>query len=636
METCHREPQRVPAASPPPTVVIEASAHASRNGVVVDRFRARSSAGAVEGSGRWSAESGAVEARVRSSAFPLTAIPGVPSVPGLESLLTGELEIAGTLPALTGRGSVSATRTVWQGTALPDLRLDLVSDGHAITLDGSIAQRPWLTGRVPLETPWPLHLDVDLAPLPVNALMRAFPALEKRDASMALSGRASVDVDLASPSRVRYEAHVDTAEGRLTQAWRTGPFSVRGTLDDVAVDGLEMQFDLGRLRVDGRIGLANDTSDRLTITGAAPLSHLALVTPVEEADGEALIDVTLTGRLARPSWAGTVRVADGLIRQGALRVDDVELVARLDDRGVEISQASARVAGGHVYGTGALALREAPSERYRLELHARGIDLARLMPARENGPDITAVVDADIRVDSDRPSLDAVRADGSLNSLTVSAAGRTLGLEAPVALSVRAGTLTHTALRLTGSAGHLALESTVSLGGGQPQLVVGIDGEVDLVVVQPMMGDSGSLTGLARVQGRVERDQDGWHARGEARVDIERLVFTDPAIVVSDVSAILRGEGERIEVVEGAARVGDGRVSIVRGHLLLPSAGGDVDLALRVDRVPLEYPWDFARAHPGTSGSRVDPGRIAWGATSWCTVRSSSRRTRAGRPGSIG
>lgn len=307
--------------TPATTVLVEASARASRDGVVVDRFRARGGEGAVEGSGRWSAESGAVEARARSSAFPLTAIPGVSPPPGLESQLTGELEISGTLPAPTGRGSISATRTVWRGAALPDLRVDLASDGRTVTLEGSIAQQPWLTGRMPLAAPWPLHLDLDLAPPPVNALLRAYPAMAKRDASTTLSGRALVDVELASPSRVRYQAHVDAAEGRFTQPWRTEPFSIRGTLDDVAVDDFEVQFDFGRLRVDGRIGLANDTPDRLTITGAAPLSHLALVTPIDEADGDALIDVTLTGRLASPSWAGTVRVASGLIRQAALRVE---------------------------------------------------------------------------------------------------------------------------------------------------------------------------------------------------------------------------------------------------------------------------------------------------------------------------
>ncbi len=526
---------------------------------------------------------------MQASEFPLTAIPWIPPLPGLESVLTGEMEIAGTLPAPTGRGVVSATRTTWRGSALPDLRVDLTSDGREITLKGAVGQTPLLTGRMPLTTPWPLHVDVDLAALPVGDLMRVFLPRARADAFATLSGRGLVDLELASPSGVRYEALVDGAEGRFKEPWKAGPFSVRGTLDAVSIDDLEMQFGLGRLRVAGEVGLGHDASGRLVVAGVAPLSYLALVTPVEEADGEAQIDVTLTGRVARPTVAGTVRVAGGLIRQGALRVDDIELDATLDDRRIELRHASARVAGGHVRATGAVALEQTTADRYRLEVHGQGIDVARLMAPRDGGPDITAIVDADMRVVADRLSLDALRGDGSLTSVSVSVAGRTLRLDAPVAMAVRAGTLTHGPLRLAGSGGGVTLESTVAIVDGQAQLALGIDGEIDLVVANPMLGDSVALAGVARVQGRVERDADGWHARGDARVDNARAVFTDPAIVVSNVSVALRAEGDRIDVVEGSARVGDGTLAVT-GGLLLSNAGVDVDLVLRADRVPLDYP----------------------------------------------
>jgi outer membrane protein assembly factor BamA len=568
------------------TVLVEAAARASSRGVVVDQVRARTGTGVVVGSGRWSS-GGDVEARVRASEFPLAALPGVPLVPGLESMLSGDLEISGTRFAPKGRGSVSATRTVWRGAALPDVRVALSSDGREITLAGSTAQRPLLTGRLPLVAPWPLHLDIDLAGLPTAELMRAVPGLATRDASATLSGRGLVDLELASPSGIRYEARVEGAEGSFTQHWTAGPFSVRGTLDDVSVENLEMQFGVGRLRIDGQVGLAGEASGRLTIAGAAPLSHLAIVTPIEEAAGDALLDVTLTGSAVHPAVTGTVRVENGLIRWGTLRVEGLELVAAMDDRGVEIRHATAQVAGGRVHAKGALALPPRPSDVHRLDLHAMGIDLARLLPPRDNA--VTVVVDGDLRVGFDDMSPDGVRAEGSLTRVAVSASGRTLGLDAPVALSVRSGTLTHAPLRLAGSAGHVTLASAVALVDGQAQLAVDVDGEVDLVVARPLLGDSGTLAGLARVHGRVERDAGGWHARGDARVDGGRLALADPEIVLDEVAATVRAEGQRIEVVEGSARVGDGGVSVT-GRLLLSSEGADVDLVLRASRVPLEYP----------------------------------------------
>jgi outer membrane protein insertion porin family len=404
-----------------------------------------------------------------------------------------------------------------------------------------------------------------------------------------VSGRGVVELELDSPSRVRYEARVEGAEGTFTQPWKTGPFAVRGNLDAVSVRDLEVQSGFGRLRIDGQVGLTHDAFDPLVVAGTAPLSHLALMTPVDEANGEVVVDVVVTGRVARPSLAGTVRVAGGLVRQGPLRFDDLELLAAMDDRGVEIRQASARIAGGHVRATGNVALQQPSPERYRLELHVQGVDLAQLTAPRQDGPTITTLVDADMHVVADRLSLEAVRGEGALTRVSVSVAGNTLGLEAPVAMTVRSGTLTHAPLRLAGSAGGVTLDAALAFVAGQTQFSVGVDGELDLVVANPMLGDAVALAGLARVNGRVERDANGWHARGDARVKDGRMVFTDPSVVVSNVTATLHADGQRIDVLEGSARIGDGGVAVT-GRLLLSSAGADVDLVLRADRVPLEYP----------------------------------------------
>lgn len=572
-----------------PTIVIDASGRASGRGVVVDRFTARGGAGTLEGDGRWSAGSGHLEARVRATEFPLAAVPGVWSQPDLASTLSGQLEISGTLPAPAGRGHVTATQTAWRGTPLPDLRVDLVSDGRQVTLEGRLGPMGVLTGQMPLERPWPLHLDIDLAALPVTEVMRVFPTLARHGASATLAGRGSIDIELASPSSVRYEARVESAEGSFTQTWKAGSFSVRGTPDAVSIQDLEMQFGFGRLRIDGQVGLDPEASTQLTVVGSAPLSYLALMPQVDEADGEALIDLTVTGRLARPSLSGSLRVEDGLIRHGSVRLDDLKLVAAMDERGVEIRQAAARVAGGHLRATGGLTREPSAADTYRLDVQAKGIDVGQFMTQRDDGAAVTALMDADLRIVSDRLSLDAVRGEGALTGLVVSVAGRTLGLEAPVAVSVQSGRLSHAPLRLAGSAGGVTLESVIARVDDETHVALNADGDVDLVVVNPLLGESAALSGLARLQGRVERDADGWHAYGDARVSDGRFVFTDPAIVISSVSATLRAEGERIEVVEGSGRLGDGEVGVT-GHLLLSRDDVDVDLALRADRVPLEYP----------------------------------------------
>ena len=237
---------------------VELSVRASRRGVVVDRFRAGAGEGSIDGVGRWTAGTGQIEGRIKAVGLHLAAIPGIPRVPDLESVLAGELKVSGTLAAPKGGGHLSLTRTKWRHAVLPDLRLDISADGRAVDLEGRAAQQLLLTGRMPLERPWPLHLEVDLAALPVAALISAFSAASERDASVTLSGQGRADIRFGSPSSVRYEAYVASAEGRLMQPWRTGPFSVHGTLKALTVRDLEVVSEGGRLRVDGQIGVGSE------------------------------------------------------------------------------------------------------------------------------------------------------------------------------------------------------------------------------------------------------------------------------------------------------------------------------------------------------------------------------------------
>ena len=111
---------------------VELSVRASRRGVVVDRFRAGAGEGSIDGVGRWTAGTGQIEGRMKAVGLHLAAIPGIPRVPDLESVLAGELKVSGTLAAPKGGGHLSLTRTKWRHAVLPDLRLDISADGRAV------------------------------------------------------------------------------------------------------------------------------------------------------------------------------------------------------------------------------------------------------------------------------------------------------------------------------------------------------------------------------------------------------------------------------------------------------------------------------------------------------------------------
>ncbi len=203
-----RHRRRCPPASrpwPTPPVPVSSSIDSTR---APGQARSTGSAAGPRGPGPSTRALNAAE-------FHLTAIPGVPPVPDLESVLSGELRGIGDAGrADRPRLSRRRPQTVWREAALPDFRVDLTADGREVTLEGKVAQAVLLTGRMPLVAPWPLRLDVDLAALPMVELLRVFPALAARDASATVSGRGLVDIELGSPSRLRYEARVDGRRGQ--------------------------------------------------------------------------------------------------------------------------------------------------------------------------------------------------------------------------------------------------------------------------------------------------------------------------------------------------------------------------------------------------------------------------------------
>ena len=186
---------------------IETSGHASRRAVVIDRFKAREGAGTIEGHGRWVPLTGGIAARVRVADLHVSAASRLLRITNLESVLAGELEVSGTLAAPQGRGHLSATRTQWRAARLPDFHVALSSDGRTVNLEGRAAQRLLLTGKLTAGTPWPLRLDIDLGAFPLADVMRVLPKVSERGAWTAVSGRLLVDLELAAPSSVRYEAY---------------------------------------------------------------------------------------------------------------------------------------------------------------------------------------------------------------------------------------------------------------------------------------------------------------------------------------------------------------------------------------------------------------------------------------------
>ena len=294
---------------------IHVSATASPRALVVDRAAGELGGGVVEGSGTWSAEGGTIDARLKATGIRLERLPWLPpALSDLGTTASGELELSGRATAPSGRARLAFAGSIFERQPLPDLVLEAVADGHEVRLDGRSGDAPFLSGRMPLADPWPLHVDLDLAALPLTPLLRTVPALATAEATLALDGHASLDLPLRAPRELRYDARADGLRAHLGREWQAGPFTLRGDRRACAAEGLRIESGQSRLTVEGGVGLEATAPTRLEMHGELDLGDLAPLLPDGELGGMAALDLRVEGTASRPRVTGALRLSDGTAR----------------------------------------------------------------------------------------------------------------------------------------------------------------------------------------------------------------------------------------------------------------------------------------------------------------------------------
>ena len=555
---------------------------ASREKLTISDLAGTVFGGSIAAEGSWARTTDAIAGVVEAKGLRLAWPPGEIEAADVTSTVQASIDVSGTLAAPSGRARLTASGCTWRGTPLPDVVLDASADGATLQIDGRSGEQSLLTGHLALHEPWPLHLETDLGALPVAQVLLADPRLAAARATLAVSGRATVDVPLASPAEARFFARLDSAAGELVQPWQVSPFTVTGSREAVTLEGFRLRFGDAELRAEGTMA-SGPESKPLTIRGAVPLTILSSVVPLDEAAGVVSLDLTVTGRPADPSVRGSVHVDGSTLRVGTLRFDDVTFNGRLADGTVTVDQASGRAGGGSIEARGSVGIKP-PGGTSTLALQVRRVDLARL-GARLG--DLSALIDFDGALTAQRPALDALRGEGTLAALDLSASGRTLRLAAPVRWSVEGGRLTHSPAKLVGNGADLALD--VQADAGVPTVRVGAAGTLDLAILTPLLGGDAALGGNTAIRASVERTPTGWRLDGDASLTAGRLALVEPALSVTDIAATVRATGRRIDLVNGTATIGDGHVRF-DAHALTTDGGIETAAALHADRVPVEFP----------------------------------------------
>ncbi len=312
--------------------------------------------------------------------------------------------------------------------------------------------------------------------------------------------------------------------------------------------------------------------------------------------------VTLTGE-------ATVDNARILLREPRLAIDGLTGTLRATGARVELVDLTARVGDGQLTAAGHVTLPVSetspitpnPAERgFDLRVTATGVDLAPFFAtadARALESTSAVLVDFSAQLAAPALTLAALDGQGQLTRLELAAGEQAMHLDAPVTWRVRDGTLDHSPLRLRGASG-AALDVAAQLQAGQ--LAVRVNGQADLAVAQPFLGDTARLSGPVVLDLALATGPDGVTLSGEARVDQARILLREPRLAIDGLTGTLRATGARVELVDLTARVGDGQLTAA-GHVTLPSTDSlGVDVNLKFDRVPLNHPEGLRSRASGT------------------------------------
>ncbi len=534
-------------------------------------------------------DGGSLDGHVRIADVQLARLPWLPgpaALDGLVSTLSGEAEVSGRVDDPEGRLELRLAGTRYGDEAFPDLDLDAALAGAEARLAGRLGGEPVLSGRIDFDEQWPLHLDVELAALPMTRALRTLPGAYRERRSLAVTGQASLELPLREPGRLRYEARVDALEMDLGGGGASaGPFTVSGGRETVAIDGLDLRRGETRLRVDGELGLAADASRPLALRGEISLADVALVFADVDLEGDAVVNVTLGGRLDRLDISGEARLEGGRGRVGPLDIENLGLEAVAREGVLTIQEARAGVAGGAISARGQLPVGPLAEGAHTLEFELRGVDPGALLSEGPGDPALVAPLDLSGRIRATDLALDTIEAEGEITAWSVGAGKETLVLEKPATWRYGEGRLTLDGLRLRGGQGHLGVDGVWTPDG---DLRLHLSGETDLALLNPMLGGELRLSGPGRMDLTARGHAGALTLEGGASLENVRAVLREPPVVASGLTGSIEARGDSL-VLEARGAVGDGRLRLA-GTVVPKRDGPEVDITLDAERVPLVYP----------------------------------------------
>ncbi len=553
--------------------------------------------GTLDGRGLYALDSGSVDGSLRLTGMQLRELPLFDKFPyDVEGVVQFEATFAGTLQKPEGRARLAIGELTHNDTALPAVAFDLVAEDGNVHIEGTReGGETLLSGRLQLAGDYPLHLEIPLGALPVTEWMHSIGVLLDRDrAQWLMEGAAEVDVNLAAPETLAYEAKVESMEARFPNATvRASPFEVSGNADRLSISGFEMAGERLRLAVNGTIPFTRHQAIDVVAKGNLDLAFLGILDPELTTVGQADFNVTIGGSVSEPRVRGELHVRDGSGSYGDLRWSALNITLVAEDDRLKDVLLTAEVLDGTVTLAGELPMRSDAPGGF-LEVDIRDIDLAGLLPPERRAAELSVVISARGKINVPGLEVESLAGAGELGSLVIKVGNLSVAAVPDTPWRVDGGVLSVPSLRLEGAGGELDLEHlSLDLAGGLDAQGT-VKGRLNAEIFNPLLAAQGmQVGGEATLDVDIAIEQGSVSLRGGGAIRRGRFTSFRPQFSLTDAVADFEFSETAIRVTRMEARRGPGRL---QGSGVIDWANLDqplVDLRVVTQAFPVEIMAGF-------------------------------------------
>jgi outer membrane protein insertion porin family len=543
-------------ASRQATVSLEA--HGQKDVINVDEFKAEIASGSLAASGSYRLDSREMTVRMSGSGIRIQEVGGLPeSLRNLEGVLSLDGDLSGTPGTLRGRLGLELDDLSINGSPLPKQSLNIrLENGQA--LFSALGPQEFLTGSCRLHRPFPVQVNVDLSPLPHNALLAAFAGLSQLQITSAV-GKIQLDFSLEDFSSIRYRGDIDKMRGSYDkQDWAIDSFSIDGDRASLRLNDLQYKEVYSSLSVDGTIPLGREGAIELKLDGRVGLGLVSIFFPSLEVGGTAQLRLHIQGTPREPVLAGDISVTQGSGRFRGIPWENLELMVQADKDQVRLEKLSIQVLGGEAKANGNLSLSPQDGGA-QVAFEWTRLDVGSLLSSGSNQSHPSIRLSGKGRLSMPEFKMSSLSGAGQLTEIITNIGSPPISLAKAVEWSFSKGSFSHSPLQLAGEKTDLNASLKISATDPQPEWAVRIDGNFNATAVGEVIPESGvSFSDTTEVH--LEIEQKPGALVGQVSLNGGRIQISDPPLSISQIQAQLSVDGRILDVTSLKGKISSGSI----------------------------------------------------------------------------